>query len=117
MPVSNSLIRWPCELTTQTKESLLSIARLIERSGRNGDDLNRDLTAGVFYFLRGTAVLSACNQDLEQAFSTVVGRDNWCGAANIVGKHHDLKIQAEQLEPVTAVIFPKKDLMELLNHL
>ncbi|KAA8679751.1 Crp/Fnr family transcriptional regulator [Vibrio gigantis] len=111
-PTIAKQIQWPCELPQNFIDSLLEIA--VFKTGINSLEITQRFQnlPGVFYILTGSAGICFSTENLKSLSGGVVGKGDWIGALS-VHVDYNLFAIAEEVEPITMVLFPSDKVLEL----
>ncbi|WP_061017211.1 Crp/Fnr family transcriptional regulator [Vibrio splendidus] len=114
-PTISEQIQWPCELSADLIESLIDIAVL--KTGVHSIEITQKFQnlPGVFYILSGSAGICFSTENMKSLSGGIIGRGDWIGALSI---HADYKLfaVAEEVEPITMVLFPANKILELAER-
>ena len=114
-PTIREQIQWPCELSADLIESLIDIAIL--KTGVHSFEITQKFQnlPGVFYILSGSAGICFSTENMKSLSGGIIGRGDWIGALSI---HADYKLfaVAEEVEPITMVLFPANKILELAER-
>jgi CRP-like cAMP-binding protein len=108
-------INWPCDLSTTVIEKLKKIAVL--KHGIDALEITQKYQniPGVYYILRGSAGLCFSTQNMRNMSGGVVGCGDWIGALTIY-KEYRLFAIAEEVAPITMILFPRKKVQDLAEQ-
>ncbi|OCH63157.1 Crp/Fnr family transcriptional regulator [Vibrio splendidus] len=114
-PTIREQIQWPCELSADLIESLLDIA--VFKSGVDSFEITKKFQnlPGVFYILSGSAGICFSTENMKSLSGGVIGRGDWMGALSIHADYNLFAV-AEEVEPITMVLFPASKVLELAER-
>jgi CRP-like cAMP-binding protein len=108
-------IQWPCELSADLVESLVDIA--VVKTGVHSFEITKKFQnfPGVFYILSGSAGICFSTENMKSLSGGVIGRGDWIGALSIHADYNLFAV-AEEVEPITMVLFPANKVLELAER-
>ncbi|WP_019028036.1 Crp/Fnr family transcriptional regulator [Colwellia piezophila] len=106
------LIQWPCELSTQTKQQLLSIATMSNNIHKLGVPPVSSQFEGVAFIIKGVGYLTMLSHDFKSSQGIIVGQGDWLGAVS-VGDFDTSMIKAEEIEPIQLIYFDRQKVERL----
>lgn len=114
-PTISEQIQWPCELSADLIESLMDIAVL--KTGVDSFEITKKFQRfpGVFYILSGSAGICFSTENMKSLSGGVIGRGDWVGALSIHADYNLFAV-AEEVEPITMVLFPAVKVLELAER-
>lgn len=101
------LTQWPCELSSQTKQQLLSIAIMSKDIHQLGIPPISSKFEGVAFINKGVGYLTMLSHDFKSSQGIIVGQGDWLGAVS-VGEFDSSMVKAEQIEPIELIYFDRK---------
>ena len=114
-PTISEQIQWPCDLPQDFIDSLLEIAVL--KTGIHSLEITKKFQnlPGVFYILKGSAGICFSTENMKSLSGGVIGRGDWMGALSIHADYNLFAV-AEEVEPITMVLFPESKVLELAER-
>ncbi len=110
-------INWPCELSIETKQQLLSIASTTSNISQLGIPPYSSTFKGIAYVKKGVGYLSMLNYEFNSSYGLIIGKNDWIGAVSI-GDFDTSMAKAEEVEAMDIVFFEqqKVELLAKKNH-
>jgi|TARA_B100001059_G_scaffold57277_1_gene52599 CRP-like cAMP-binding protein len=114
-PTISKQIQWPCDLPQDFIDSLLEIAVL--KTGIHSLEITKKFQnlPGVFYILTGSAGICFSTESMKSLSGGVIGRGDWIGALS-VHVDYSLFALAEEVDPITMVLFPSDKILDLAER-
>ncbi|MEZ9700149.1 Crp/Fnr family transcriptional regulator [Vibrio sp. 10N.261.46.E12] len=114
-PTIGNQIEWPCDLPQELIDSLLDIA--VFKAGIHHLEITKKFQnlPGVFYILSGSAGICFSAENMKSISGGVIGRGDWIGALSIHADYNLFAV-AEEIEPITMVLFPAEKVLELAEE-
>ncbi|MFA0056944.1 Crp/Fnr family transcriptional regulator [Vibrio echinoideorum] len=111
-PTISEQIQWPCDLPQDLIDSLVEIA--VYKTGIHSLEITQKFQnlPGVFYILSGSAGVCFSTENMKSLSGGVIGRGDWMGALTIHAEYNLFAV-AEEVEPITMVLFPAEKVLEL----
>ncbi|OED89034.1 Crp/Fnr family transcriptional regulator [Vibrio crassostreae] len=114
-PTIAKQIQWPCELPQELIDSLIEIA--VFKTSVHSLEITQKFQnlPGVFYILSGSAGICFSTENMKSISGGVIGRGDWIGALS-VHADYNLFAVAEEVEPITMVLFPAEKVLALAEE-
>ena len=114
-PTIGKQIQWPCDLPQDLIDSLFEIA--VFKTGINSLEITQKFQnlPGVFYIFSGSAGICFSTQNMKSLSGGVIGKGDWMGALSIHAEYNLFAV-AEEVEPITMVLFPSEKVLELAEE-
>lgn len=114
-PTIGKQIQWPCDLPQELIDSLLEIA--VIKTGIHSLEITQKFKnlPGVFYILSGSAGICFSTENMKSLSGGVIGKGDWMGALSIHAEYNLFAV-AEEVEPITMVLFPAEKILALAEE-
>ncbi|WP_299136070.1 Crp/Fnr family transcriptional regulator [uncultured Vibrio sp.] len=114
-PTISEQIQWPCELPQELIDSLVEIA--VFKTGIHSLEITQKFQnlPGVFYILSGSAGICFSTENMKSLSGGVIGKGDWMGALTIHAEYNLFAV-AEEVEPISMILFPADKVLELAEE-
>ncbi|MCK8079696.1 Crp/Fnr family transcriptional regulator [Vibrio sp. 1CM24A] len=114
-PTISEQIQWPCELPQELIDSLIEIA--VFKTSVHSLEITQKFQnlPGVFYILSGSAGICFSTENMKSISGGVIGRGDWIGALTLHADYNLFAV-AEEVEPITMVLFPAEKVLALAEE-
>ncbi|MCG9542468.1 Crp/Fnr family transcriptional regulator [Vibrio sp. Isolate33] len=114
-PTISEQIQWPCELPQELIDSLVEIA--VFKTGIHSLEITQKFQnlPGVFYILSGSAGICFSTENMKSLSGGVIGKGDWMGALTIHAEYNLFAV-AEEVEPISMILFPSDKVLELAEE-
>ncbi|UPR36994.1 Crp/Fnr family transcriptional regulator [Vibrio cyclitrophicus] len=114
-PTISEQIEWPCDLPQDLIDRLVEIA--VYKTGIHSLEITKKFQnlPGVFYILSGSAGVCFSTENMKSLSGGVIGKGDWMGALTIHAEYNLFAV-AEEVEPITMVLFPAEKVLELAEE-
>lgn len=115
MFINNEQVVWPCELSQETKEQLLSIAVTTNNIDKIGVPPRSPKLKGIAFITRGVGFITMLNHEFDSSYGLILGKNDWVGAVSI-GDFDSTMVRAEQIETIDVVFFAQEKVEKLAKN-
>ncbi|NVN81019.1 MULTISPECIES: Crp/Fnr family transcriptional regulator [unclassified Vibrio] len=114
-PTISEQIQWPCELPQELIDSLVEVA--VFKTGIHSLEITQKFQnlPGVFYILSGSAGICFSTENMKSLSGGVIGKGDWMGALTIHAEYNLFAV-AEEVEPISMILFPADKVLELAEE-